>query len=318
MSVHNHNSPDYKKLYLSAQTAISQLQESLNIHKQAIENLISQEKEVEQKHKDEILILQQLVQQNKDEHLMEKYELKDQITTLKDALEEKEYQFQVMEHKWSKIDSIITEYARCDPYLVSALDEARYLCDDVTTNRKITTVASENHQLRIQVQEMKSEISEMKSNMTNFDYCDEAKANEALIDEPLKLKHKSSKNLHYHENILDTNEVEKGTHLKPPKPDRAAGTSRLKGDRTKSTKGFFAFVDSENKNDQKELKLTIPAATFGDETDDDFDSLNESSIKVTSLEDNSHMDSVSSMGDDLDLRDNEMLTDLKTCLKGIC
>lgn len=290
------NNPDYKTLYHESLTQITHLQQNLSIQKSTIEHLLTQSKLTSQKYEDKILLLTQLLTQNQDEHLAEKYGLRESLKSLREALEYKEYQFQVMEHKWAQVDLIIAAYARYSPTLQDALDEIHHLCDDVTSKRKISTVISENEDLRLQIHEMKSEICELKSNMTHFDATQEREIEGDLLDQPLRSKPRSSKN------IIPKNEKlaqprRMSNFLLPPESGNklvSVGSSRYNGEVSVSTNGQTEGLNSNPKRHRDELIIQVPNSFNGETEEEDFSFLNESSIKVHDLEDHSDEGSFSS------------------------
>ena len=56
-------------------------------------------------------------------------------------------------------------YARKDKHLRDKLSEIKYICDDPSSRRRITTVVEENENLKNELVAMKSEMEELKTQM---------------------------------------------------------------------------------------------------------------------------------------------------------
>ncbi|CAI2371211.1 unnamed protein product [Moneuplotes crassus] len=307
--------PITKKLYLKSLSKISQLEESIKIHKNTIESLVVQIDDLKQQDKDNNLILQKLIDQNKNEYFIEKRELVAKINSLRDLLEHKECQFQEKELKWARVDALITEHARGDPSLLEALNEAQYLCDNFVTNRKISTVITENERLKSQVEEMRSEIAEMRTNLTLLDFADNKETENIFIEEPVKLTHKSSKIIHYHDNILHEENSEKFSN-RPKLPTKSVGVKNPKGYFPKSTKEISENIKLRKGSHQNGRHLAIPKAPYAHESSRGLDSVTESSIRVAILEDQSPQDSLSSIDGSNSPRGNEFSDEINECLQG--
>mmetsp|Transcript_16922 Transcript_16922/g.14849 ORF Transcript_16922/g.14849 Transcript_16922/m.14849 type:complete len:114 (+) Transcript_16922:166-507(+) len=100
-------------------------------------------------------------------HQEREKELKERQEEIKVKLERTENMFQNKEKKWGELERIVVNYARKDVQLRNKLSEIKYICDDPSSKRRITTVVEENEQLKSQMDGMKSEIEELK---TQFDY----------------------------------------------------------------------------------------------------------------------------------------------------
>lgn len=92
--------------------------------------------------------------------------LNEKITELKEILERKETLFQSKEKKWAEVEKIVVVYARKDLELREKLTDIKYICDDPSSKRKITTVINENDDLHRKVEEYKKEIDELREQMT--------------------------------------------------------------------------------------------------------------------------------------------------------
>lgn len=55
--------------------------------------------------------------------------------------------FQAKEKKWIEVEWIVVTYARKDLDLREKLTNIKYICDDPSSKRKITTVIEENEDL---------------------------------------------------------------------------------------------------------------------------------------------------------------------------
>ena len=75
------------------------------------------------------------------------------------------------EKKWCELERIVVGYARKDLELRYKLSEIKYICDDPSSKRRITTVIEENDNLKKELYEMKSEMEELRTQM------DHAKSN---------------------------------------------------------------------------------------------------------------------------------------------
>eukprot|EP00343_Euplotes_focardii_P006083 CAMPEP_0205815838 /NCGR_PEP_ID=MMETSP0205-20121125/21796_1 /ASSEMBLY_ACC=CAM_ASM_000278 /TAXON_ID=36767 /ORGANISM="Euplotes focardii, Strain TN1" /LENGTH=196 /DNA_ID=CAMNT_0053102925 /DNA_START=127 /DNA_END=717 /DNA_ORIENTATION=- len=103
-----------------------------------------------------------MLKEKNQEQLDEVKEFKQEVTRLKLDLEVKEHDLQYKENKWAELDKIIVNYARDDEKLQEELGNIHYLCDDYTTERKITTVVSENQKLKNRNKKIKKELKEFK------------------------------------------------------------------------------------------------------------------------------------------------------------
>lgn len=57
-------------------------------------------------------------------------------------------------------------YARKDLELREKLTDIKYICDDPSSKRKITTVINENDELHRKVEEYKKELEDLKEQLT--------------------------------------------------------------------------------------------------------------------------------------------------------
>lgn len=118
---------DYEKLYKSALEEIQNLKDNLKINKQILEEMSTMELKLEQKQKDEILILNQIISKNQLQSARDLKELEEEVEYLRNSLEEKEYDLQLKEHRWGQVEQYILEHAREDTKLQEKLNEIRFL-----------------------------------------------------------------------------------------------------------------------------------------------------------------------------------------------
>jgi len=87
------------------------------------------------------------------------------ITELTEAIERKEFLFQLKEQKWAAIEKIMVDYAREDENLQRMLADLRYICDDVSTRRNVKNVLQENVILKKEIEKQKHTINVLSSRM---------------------------------------------------------------------------------------------------------------------------------------------------------
>lgn len=172
-----------QQLYTEASSEISMLRHNLKVNKDLMASLISQHQESEDKLNGEILILKKIISDHKRLHQDEVNDLKEQLTHTKDALEMKEYLLQEKENKWKEFEAVVAEYAGDHDSLIDKLGDIDYLWDEVASTRKITNVVQENTDLKVQIDELKSHISEVMSNITCNDLENPSPLNENLYEE---------------------------------------------------------------------------------------------------------------------------------------
>mmetsp|Transcript_28686 Transcript_28686/g.32784 ORF Transcript_28686/g.32784 Transcript_28686/m.32784 type:complete len:127 (-) Transcript_28686:399-779(-) len=103
---------------------------------------------------------------NEVTHKEKERELIERAEEIKVKLERTENMFQNKEKKWGELERIIVNYARKDQDLRNKLSEIKYICDDPSSKRRITTVVEENHVLKSQIDELEKEITELKVQVT--------------------------------------------------------------------------------------------------------------------------------------------------------
>jgi hypothetical protein len=137
----------------------------LKIHKDLINSLLQAKKEAEDKLSDQLLITEQLTKNLEREEAEIVFEFKNKIADLTDELDRKEFFLQAKEKKWSDLEKIVVEYARNDNRLRDKLDEIKYICDDPSSKRKISTVFYENEELKKHLSELQTQLDDVKSHV---------------------------------------------------------------------------------------------------------------------------------------------------------
>lgn len=85
----------------------------------------------------------------------------DRISEFKEQLDRKEYIIQLKENKWNEIERIMTIYSKNDHILREQLTQLKYLCDDTSAGRGISSVIKENETLRDQLKTAGLEIDNL-------------------------------------------------------------------------------------------------------------------------------------------------------------
>ena len=93
-------------------------------------------------------------------------ELNERVEEIKVKLERTENMFQSKEKKWGELERIVVGYARKDHDLRKKLSEIKYICDDPSSKRRITTVVEENQNLKSQIDLMEKEMIDLRSQVT--------------------------------------------------------------------------------------------------------------------------------------------------------
>ncbi|CAI2374610.1 unnamed protein product [Moneuplotes crassus] len=250
---------EYQQLYKKACEEISRLQENVSINKQVIENLVLQLRETDEKCQNEIMILNKIISDHHKLHNAEVGDLKEQLADTKDALEMKEYLLQEKENKWKEFEDVIVSYANQHPDLQEKLSQIDYLCDEVTSQRKISNVVKENEDLKAKITSLKSQLSEVVSNMTHMELEHDEKTSPKFYLEPCTAKSLMRKNLHFaNENEELQNQYKSGNMstknrlLEPPcmakyKRNRFGSTNIPYEENSKSTDEGSRIVKSQEK-----------------------------------------------------------------------
>lgn len=89
--------------------------------------------------------------------------LNEKIQELRELLERKETMFQAKEKKWAEVERILVTYARKDLDLRQKLTDIKYICDDPSSKRRITTIVNENENLQKQLLEKQDEIETIQA-----------------------------------------------------------------------------------------------------------------------------------------------------------
>ena len=122
--------------------------------KEMHQNLVEEKQSLEAK----CLILEQINDEIKFKEQENEFILKQRIRELDEAIERKEFLFQLKEQKWAAIEKIMVDYAREDLKLQRMLADLRYICDDVSTRRNVRNVLQENNELKDVIEEQKNTI----------------------------------------------------------------------------------------------------------------------------------------------------------------
>lgn len=206
----------YKKAYEKAAKELSIVKSNLRMHKELIQTLANEKAEVEndlhnlltsleekldlylpkshptlnspllanlklknqssETNSARIIILEKIIAGLKNEENQKIKDLEEECQDLREQLERKEYFIQLKEKKWANLEKIVVGYAYTDFDLRKKLDEIKYICDDPSTMRKISTVVFENEELKSKVENQEKEMSELKTQLdiakSNLSACD--------------------------------------------------------------------------------------------------------------------------------------------------
>jgi DNA repair exonuclease SbcCD ATPase subunit len=164
---------------------VSDLKTSLNIHKDIVHSLLAGNSETHQnqcietifnemirnkENLDDIdeeknaleakcLILEQINDEIKFKEQETELMLQERISDLNEAIERKEFLFQLKEQKWAAIEYVMVDYAREDLKLQRMLADLRYIWDDVSKRRNVRNVLQENEDLKEELENQKKTIS---------------------------------------------------------------------------------------------------------------------------------------------------------------
>lgn len=182
------NKNEYLKLEnASLNTQISDLKTSIKIHKEIVQSLLTENggkesnivfntlyNEIDRLTEQynfvfnekmsldaKCLILEQINDEIKFKEKEAEIIYNQKITHLHEAIERKEFLFQLKEQKWAEIEKIMVNYARDDLHLQKMLADLRYICDDVSTRRNVRNVLQENDELKAIIQDQKNIIGLM-------------------------------------------------------------------------------------------------------------------------------------------------------------
>lgn len=108
---------------------------------------------------------QKLINDIEKDHKEREKELTERVEEIKVKLERTENMFQNKEKKWGELERIVVNYARKDLDLRNKLSEIKYICDDPSSKRRITTVVEENARLKTELEEIKSEMGDLRSHI---------------------------------------------------------------------------------------------------------------------------------------------------------
>lgn len=164
---------------------IQDLKRTVQINKEIINSLISENNDLNTKWKlleKENKTISEAVKRQEEEisHLNDKCLILDQIKTFhesaaeemeliwnekiseyKEQLDRKEYVIQTKEKKWNEIEKIMTIYSKSDPILREHLTQLKYLWDDTSAGRGISSVIKENEILKNKLRVSKNEIDSL-------------------------------------------------------------------------------------------------------------------------------------------------------------
>ena len=176
------NKMEYLRLDINNLTCqVNDLRTSLKIHKEIVHNLLienggNQQFEViewifnemqrvkekydrvfedKQRLEANCLLLEQINDEIKFKEKESEVILTQKIKELNEAIERKEFLFQLKEQKWTCIEKVMVDYAREDTRLQRMLADLRYIWDDVSTRRNVTNVLQENEDLKETIENQK-------------------------------------------------------------------------------------------------------------------------------------------------------------------
>lgn len=110
---------------------------------------------------DKWLILDQIKNFHESNALEIEEQCEDRIRDIIEQLDRKEYVMQVKESKWGEIEKIMAIYTKSDVILREQLQELKYLCDDTSSGRGISSVVKENEILKEKLEAAESEIDNL-------------------------------------------------------------------------------------------------------------------------------------------------------------
>ena len=179
---HELSKQEYLKMEIgNLESRIEDLQTSLKIHKEIVQNLLLENggkessivfntlyKEIdrltelynttfeEKRSLDaKCLILEQINDEIKFKEKEAEIIQNQKIEHLNEVVERKEFLFQLKEQKWAEIEKIMVDYAREDLQLQKMLADLRYICDDVSTRRNVKNVLQQNEELKKVISDQK-------------------------------------------------------------------------------------------------------------------------------------------------------------------
>lgn len=114
----------------------------------------------------QVLVLNKLIYDMELRHEEKLKEIIERSEEIRIKFERTENMFQSKEKKWSELERIVVQYARKDHELRHKLTEIKYICDDPSSKRRITTVVEENEVLKSQIDEMEIEMEHLKKEVT--------------------------------------------------------------------------------------------------------------------------------------------------------
>lgn len=132
---------------------------------------------------DKCLILDQI--KNFHENAAEEMEkqCEERILDYIEQLDRKEYVIQMKENKWNEIEKIMSIYTKSDYILRDQLVQLRYLCDDTSSGRGISSVIKENEALKEQLKAAKKEIDSLINVIQDLQRCQDDFSLDEIIEE---------------------------------------------------------------------------------------------------------------------------------------
>lgn len=132
---------------------------------------------------DKCLILDQI--KNFHENAAEEIEkqCEERIQDYIEQLDRKEYVIQMKENKWNEIEKIMSIYTKSDYILRDQLAQLRYLCDDTSSGRGISSVIKENEALKDQLKAAKKEIDSLINVIHDLQRCQDDFSLDEIIEE---------------------------------------------------------------------------------------------------------------------------------------
>ena len=107
----------------------------------------------------------------------------ERVSDVVEQLDRKEYVMQVKENKWNEIEKIMTIYSKNDYILREKLAELRYLCDDTSAWRGISSVVKENEILKKQLESSKKEVEGLWNIINEFNKSKDDLSLDEIIEE---------------------------------------------------------------------------------------------------------------------------------------
>jgi hypothetical protein len=107
----------------------------------------------------------------------------EQIEDYKDQLDRKEYIIQMKEYKWNDIERIMANYAKTDYVLKDQLVQLKYLCDETSSGRGISSVIKENESYKKQLKMASQEVDNLVSVIQDLQQSHNESSLEEIMEE---------------------------------------------------------------------------------------------------------------------------------------